>query len=574
MFTIKRREQRAHKLPKKMPKLLKQIYSSRGILVEDDLNVDIKSLIPTHQLFGIDSVSIELIDAIKNSKRIVIVGDFDTDGATSSSVMFLGLKLLGAENITYLVPHRITDGYGLSPEVVQQVIDINGEVIVTVDNGISSIEGVDFANQHGVKVIVTDHHLQGDGLPNAAAIVNPNQKKCTFPSKALAGVGVAFYVILHTLNVMKKEGWFTTPPKIGSLLDLVALGTVADVVPLDKNNRILVEHGLNLIRRGKGRPGINALLEVCGKERNKITASDFGFALGPRLNAAGRLDDMSVGVELLIAESDSDAKILALKLDELNKKRRDIENEMKDEALAYCDALELKELPLGIVLSNEKFHQGIIGILASRIKELYFRPVIAFADDGSDVLKGSCRSIPQLNIRDVLDEVDKKEPGIIVKFGGHAAAAGVTINKNKLELFKTTLNKVIRKSLNGQTLDNILYTDGELSFNEFNLRTAKLLREAGPWGQHYPEPMFDNLFLLKEQKLVGEKHLKVTVVPIVDGKELNLELSGIMFNIDLTQWPNKKANLVTIAYKLDINHFRGKDNLQLMITHIEQYKKG
>ena len=316
MYTIERHPKQTHQLPRKMHSLLKKIYSNRGIVKEEDLSLSAKLLIPTDKLLGIDKVSEEIILALKENKRVVIVGDFDVDGATSSAVMYLGLKDLGMKNVTYLVPNRITDGYGLTPDVVQQVIDIKGEVIITVDNGIASIEGVDYANEKGVKVIVTDHHLEGDSLPKAAAIVNPNQKKCTFPSKTLAGVGVAFYVIQHTLKKLKEQNYYQQEvPMIAHLLDLVALGTVADVVPLDRNNRILVEHGLNRIRRGKGRPGINALLEVCGKEWSTISASDFGFGLGPRINAAGRLDDMSIGVELLTCDDMDHAKITAEKLD-------------------------------------------------------------------------------------------------------------------------------------------------------------------------------------------------------------------------------------------------------------------
>jgi single-stranded-DNA-specific exonuclease len=563
-------------LPDSIPVLLRRLYISRGVSDVAQLEKAAKGLHSYQQLAGIDPAVELLFEAIEQQKRIIVVGDFDADGATSSALSVLALRMLGSRNVDYLVPNRFEDGYGLSPEVVDQAIEIGAEVIMTVDNGVSSISGVQYAKDNNIKVLVTDHHLPGSELPNVDAMVNPNLNECGFPSKALAGVGVAFYLMMALCVYMRKRNWFAeqgmAEPKLMELIDLVALGTVADVVPLDENNRILVHQGLQRIRAGKARPGIQALIEIAKRDARKLVASDFGFALGPRINAAGRLDDMSFGVELLMSDNIHAARRMASELDGLNQTRKDIEEGMKQEALAFCERLQISDkaaLPYGLALFQRDWHQGVIGILASRIKDKFHRPVIAFADGGEGTIKGSCRSIQGLHMRDALDRIDTQNPGLILKFGGHAMAAGLTIMEKDFERFSKLFDEVVREELGDTALKGIILSDGELTPEEFSMHTAEQIRAGGPWGQAFPDPVFDGEFKVLHQKLVGEKHLKLMVEPMHKGFGTNIMLDAIAFNVDLRRWPDASVKTVTLAYKLDINDFRGNQSLQLMVDHIE-----
>ncbi|HIF9512937.1 single-stranded-DNA-specific exonuclease RecJ [Photobacterium damselae] len=553
-----------------IPARLKRIYASRGITHDGELERGAKGLLSYNQLHGMAQAVDLLEQALRNNQRIIIVGDFDADGATSSALSVLAFKMLGCQNVDYLVPNRFDDGYGLSPEVVDQALAKGVEVIMTVDNGVSSLSGVAYAKEKGLTVVVTDHHLPGDILPNADAIVNPNLNECGFPSKALCGVGVAFYLMLALRAQLRATDWFTQQnipePNLAELLDLVALGTVADVVALDGNNRILVHQGLQRIRAGRCRPGIQALIEVANRDPQKIVTSDLGFALGPRINAAGRLDDMAFGVELLLCDNIQSARRMATELDGLNQTRKEIEQGMKEEALAICERLKFSanDMPYGLVLFQKDWHQGVIGILASRIKEKFHRPVICFADAGNEQIKGSCRSIPGLHMRDVLDLIDTQNPGMIAKFGGHAMAAGLTIDTKQLDAFSHAFDQAVCNELGEDELKGVLLTDGELEANEFNLDTAEMLRAGGPWGQQFPEPTFDGTFRLLHQKLVGGKHLKMMVEPLHGGSVID----AIAFNVDLKRWPDASVQQVELVYRLDINEFRGNRSVQLMIEHL------
>ncbi|HIF9197140.1 TPA: single-stranded-DNA-specific exonuclease RecJ [Photobacterium damselae] len=553
-----------------IPARLKRIYASRGITHDCELERGAKGLLSYNQLYGMAQAVDLLEQALRNNQRIIVVGDFDADGATSSALSVLAFKMLGCQNVDYLVPNRFDDGYGLSPEVVDQALAKGVEVIMTVDNGVSSLSGVAYAKEKGLTVVVTDHHLPGDILPNADAIVNPNLNECGFPSKALCGVGVAFYLMLALRAQLRATDWFTQQnipePNLAELLDLVALGTVADVVALDGNNRILVHQGLQRIRAGRCRPGIQALIEVANRDPQKIVTSDLGFALGPRINAAGRLDDMAFGVELLLCDNIQSARRMATELDGLNQTRKEIEQGMKEEALAICERLKFSanDMPYGLVLFQKDWHQGVIGILASRIKEKFHRPVICFADAGNEQIKGSCRSIPGLHMRDVLDLIDTQNPGMIAKFGGHAMAAGLTIDTKQLDAFSRAFDQAVRNELGEDELKGVLLTDGELEANEFNLDTAEMLRAGGPWGQQFPEPTFDGTFRLLHQKLVGGKHLKMMVEPLHGGSVID----AIAFNVDLKRWPDASVQQVELVYRLDINEFRGNRSVQLMIEHL------
>lgn len=563
-------------LPGSMPDLLKRIYINRGITHLDQLQTAAKGLHSFQKLGGINKAVELLFEAISTQKRIIVVGDFDADGATSSALSVLALRMLGSNNVDYLVPNRFEDGYGLSPEVVDQAIELGAQMIMTVDNGVSSIDGVRYAKEQGLTVLVTDHHLPGHELPAVDAMVNPNLESCEFPSKALAGVGVAFYLMMALCVHMRKSGWFEQQgmpePKLMELIDLVALGTVADVVPLDENNRILVHQGLQRIRAGKARPGIQALIEIAKRDAKRLVASDFGFALGPRINAAGRLDDMSFGVELLMSNNIHAARRMASELDGLNQTRKEIEEGMKQEAMAFCERLQFGEgveLPYGLALFQRDWHQGVIGILASRVKDKFHRPVIAFADGGEGMIKGSCRSIQGLHMRDALDRIDTQNPGLILKFGGHAMAAGLTIMEKDFERFSQLFDDSVRQELGESTLKGVILSDGELKPEEFSMHTAQTIRSGGPWGQAFPDPIFDGEFKVLHQKLVGEKHLKLMLEPLYKGLPTNVMIDGIAFNVDLRRWPDASAKTVRLAYKLDINEFRGNQSLQLLVDHLE-----
>ena len=557
-------------LPDDLPPLLQRLYASRGVRSAQELERGVKGMLPWSQLTGVEKAVEMLYGAFKQELHIVVVGDFDADGATSTALSVLALRGLGYGNVSYLVPNRFEDGYGLSPEVVDQAHARGAQMIMTVDNGISSHAGVERAHALGIPLLVTDHHLPGDTLPAAEAIINPNLRDCEFPSKSLAGVGVAFYLMLALRTFLRDKGWFDergiAPPNLADLLDLVALGTVADVVPLDANNRILTWQGLSRIRAGKCRPGIKALLEIANRDPQKLAASDLGFALGPRLNAAGRLDDMSVGVALLLCDNTGEARVLANELDALNQTRKEIEQGMQAEALTLCEKLERSSetLPGGLAMYHPQWHQGVVGILASRIKERFHRPVIAFAPTGDGTLKGSGRSIQGLHMRDALERLDTLYPGLILKFGGHAMAAGLSLEEARFEEFQQRFGELVTEWLDPALLQGEVVSDGPLAAAEMSMEVAQMLRDAGPWGQMFPEPLFDGRFRLLQQRLVGERHLKVMVEPVGGGPLLD----GIAFNVDTSIWPDNGVREVQLAYKLDINEFRGNRSLQLIIDHL------
>ena len=552
--------------------LLARIYSARGITSDEQLPKQLKQLHDYRQLKDIDRAAEILAEAIIHQQNILIVGDFDCDGATSSALGTLALRQMGAK-ADYLVPNRFEYGYGLTPEIVEATAPFQPDVLVTVDNGISSLSGVLAAKQKGMKVVITDHHLAGRELPEADAIVNPNQPDCPFPGKHSAGVGIIFYVMCALRNTLRERGYFEQHPmpNLAELLDLVALGTVADVVSLDANNRILVFQGLARIRAGHCRPGIKALIEVSGRNQSRLVASDLGFALGPRLNAAGRLDDMSIGIELLLCEQPEAARQLASELDSLNRDRKDIESGMKQQAMAELERLQLdksQELPWGLSLFQETWHQGVVGILASRVKDKLHRPVIAFAEadnqEAEPQIKGSARSIQGLHMRDTLDDIAREHPDLILKFGGHAMAAGLSLRKSDFQRFQVAFDQAVKKQLTANDLQAEILTDGALTPTELSMATAQRLRDAGPWGQSFPEPRFDGRFQVIQQKLVGEKHLKM----VLKAPGASDWVDAIAFNVDTRQWPNPKVQQLELVYKLDINEFRGQQTLQLLVDHL------
>lgn len=553
------------------PGSLGRIYLSRGIEKESDLGRSLSELLPASGLKGIEQAVSRLVEAVESNQSIIIVGDFDCDGATSTSVAVLGLRMMGVQKVDYLVPNRFEYGYGLSSAIVDVAHTQSPDLLVTVDNGISSIDGVERAKALGIDVIITDHHLAGSDLPDAVAIVNPNQPGCGFPAKSTCGVGVIFYVLIALRRKLEETGWFSSQgislPNLGTLLDLVALGTVADVVPLEHNNRTLVHQGLQRIRAGAARPGLLALVEISGRNRERLVASDLGFALAPRLNAAGRLEDMSIGIECLLAEDPEYARDLAQTLDQLNLERRGIEQEMQQQALALLDAVNLdnEELPYGLCLYDDSWHQGVVGILASRIKERTHRPVIAFAPGENGEIKGSARSIPGVHVRDVLDEIASSNPDLISKFGGHAMAAGLSMESDRLNTFTQEFDRVVRQHLSAEDLDQRLKTDGSLEGSEMNLPLAEALRNAGPWGHDFPEPLFDGQFRVVQQRIVGHRHLKLVLLDVHSATHID----GIHFNADLDVWPDESIQTVTMVYRLDVNEFRGRRNVQLLIDYIE-----
>jgi single-stranded-DNA-specific exonuclease len=549
--------------------LLQRIYSARGIISDEQLEKGLQALLNYSSLKHIDKASARLEQALRAQERILIIGDFDADGATSSALAMSALRAMGALHVEFLVPNRFEFGYGLTPGIIDVAIKWHPNLIITVDNGISSIEGVDAANLAGIDVLVTDHHLAGDTLPNACAIVNPNQPGDEFPSKCLAGVGVVFYVMLALRRQLNQTGWFVSQnipePNMAQFLDLVAFGTIADVVPLDQNNRILIHQGLLRIRQGLCRPGIKALIQASGKRYEQLRESDIGYSVAPRLNAAGRLDDMTLGIDCLLCTDYNQALEFANHLDELNKERRNIEAEMKDQAMLALNKLALNdtnELPIALCLLDKTWHQGVIGILAGRLKERYHRPVFIFAKVCDTELKGSARSIPGLNIRDVLAEIDKDYPELIKKFGGHAMAAGLSLAPEAFAPFQQALVKEVAKHINLSQCAGELLSDGPLEANDLNLPLASFLQEAGPWGQQFPEPLFDNRFEVLDQRIVGQNHLKLTLRHDQGGEPMD----AIAFNIDLKQWPNHRARYLHAAYKLDINEYNGRKKVQLMIT--------
>ena len=549
--------------------LLARIYTTRGVRTPAELDLGLAQLLPPAQLRNADAAAVLLADAVAADKKLLVIGDFDADGATSTALAVSLLRQFGAREVDYLVPNRFEYGYGLTPEIVELAATRDPAVIITVDNGIASLDGVESARARGIATLITDHHLAGRTLPRADVIVNPNQPGCAFPSKNLAGVGVIFYVMLALRAQLRLRGWFAqrAEPNLAHYTDLVALGTVADVVPLDHNNRILVAAGLQRIRAGLARPGIAALLDVASRDPRTVVASDLGFAVGPRINAAGRLDDMSIGIECLLSEDPARAAALAMQLHRLNQDRRLIESDMQEQALRELARLELvqeAEPPLAMTLYQPGWHQGVIGILASRIKDRIHRPTIAFADGDPGQIKGSARSIPGIHIRDILDAVAVRHPGLISKFGGHAMAAGLSLARQDYEAFSRAFVEEVARHAEDVELQAVLDSDGELAEAEFQLELATALRFAGPWGQHFPEPVFDGVFQIVSQRLVGEKHLKLVLFP-TSGSVL---LDAIAFNVDLAVWPDPSIAQVEIAYRLDVNEYRGQRSVQLMVEHI------
>ncbi len=551
--------------------VLARIYAARGVQSSDEVQYLLKKLALPQQFLGMPQAIALLTEALQQQQRIVVVGDFDADGATSTALVVLALRAMGALYVDYLVPNRFKFGYGLTPEIVDvALVEKNPELIITVDNGISSREGVERAQQAGVKVLITDHHLTGKNLPTADAIINPNQPDCSFPSKNLAGVGVAFYVMAALSSHLKSIGWFADKPApvMTDFLDLVALGTVADVVQLDYNNRILVAQGLERIRAGKCRAGIKALFKVAGRDLATLQAVDLGFSIAPRLNAAGRLDDMSHGIECLLTNSEGLAQQYAEELNSMNIERRSIEAEMQQEALQLMANLELtaENLPPALVLYNQDWHQGVIGIVAGRLKEKFHRPSVVFAsaDESGDVIKGSARSISGIHIRDAIEMVATQYPGLITHFGGHAMAAGMTIPRANFDIFQQALTRVIKKIATEEHLTAALATDGELEAQYFSLELAQLLRSSGPWGQAFPEPLFAGEFVCLDQRVLKEKHLKLQLKHPLTGQPLE----AIAFNVDIANWPTSPPK-VLLAYRLDVNTFRGESRVQLMVEYLE-----
>ena len=574
-----------------LPPILARVYSTRNIQSANELDNSLKGLLPYITLKGIDDAVNLLINALESNAEIMIVGDFDADGATSTAVAVRALRLFGHQKVKYLVPNRFKFGYGLTPEIVDVAQQSKPDLIITVDNGIASIDGVARAKEYGIKVLVTDHHLPADELPEADAIVNPNQLGDEFACKATAGVGVIFYIMMALRSALRDKNWFTDKcpePNLAELLDLVALGTVADVVPLEHNNRILVAQGIARIRAGKVSAGLKALIKISGRNSNSLKASDMGFSIAPRINAAGRLEDMSIGIECLLCDDESKALALATELDELNKSRREIEGEMKQQAFQILDAFFKNQpsesqpsedksnsdnvIPAAICVFQEDWHEGVIGILASRIKDHFHRPVIAFATSKDGQVKGSARSIPGLHLRDVLDEISKKHPHLIEKFGGHAMAAGLTLQQSDLAEFKIAFVKQVEMHLTEDKLQNILLTDGDLTKNELNLSMAELLQNAGPWGQHFPEPIFNGRFDVVTKRIVGEKHLKMVLRPHQSSGESSTTIDAIAFNVTDEEWPTD-STAVDAVYRLDINEYMGNRSAQLLVENIEPVRQ-
>ena len=546
--------------------LLARIYAARDIQTLSELDYQLKSLIPPTQLTNTAEAAILLADAIEAQAKILIVADYDCDGATACAVGIRALRAFGA-TVDYLVPNRFTYGYGLTPEIVDLAASMSPDLIVTVDNGIASLEGVARASELGIATLITDHHLPADDLPAADCIVNPNQPGCDFPSKHLAGVGVMFYVMLALRAELRERGLFNAEraePNLGALLDLVALGTVADVVKLDRNNRILVNQGLKRMREGKLTPGLRAIFRAAGREPAKATSIDLGFIVGPRLNAAGRLADMSLGIEALITDDETRALNIAQQLDTLNRERKEIESGMQAQALIHLETLESTD-SAGVSLFDPDWHQGVIGILASRIKEKRHRPVFAFARGDSEVadgeIKGSGRSIPGLHLRDALDLISKRAPGLLRRFGGHAMAAGATILEADFERFRELFAQVADELLSPADLTRTLETDGVLEASFVSINTVRLL-ENEVWGQGFPAPIFEDEFVVESQRILKEKHLKMRLRKDV------LRIDAIQFNFS-----DSPGTTIRAAYRLAINDYNGVQTPQLMIEHFESVER-
>lgn len=565
----------ADAFPEDLHPVLARAYAARNVSSAAEVDYSLAGLQPYAALGGIDAAVELLASALQAQRRILVVGDFDADGATSCAVAVRGLRLMGARHVDYLVPNRFEFGYGLTPEIVEVAATRSPDVIVTVDNGTSSIEGTAAARRCGFQVLITDHHLPGACLPEADAIVNPNLPGDRFPSKALAGVGVIFYVLSALRARLRAGGWFGSAnpePSLAPLLDLVALGTIADVVPLDYNNRIFVAQGLARIRAGRGHPGVEALLRVAGRDPSRTVAADLGFAAAPRLNAAGRLTDMSLGIECLLRDDHASAMEAARVLDQLNRERRAIEGQMQQEALARLDTLRLEGtagLPVGLCLFDEAWHPGVIGIVAARVRERLHRPVIVFAPQEASALRGSARSVPGLHIRDTLEAVAASHPGLIERFGGHAAAAGLSLPREHLDVFRGAFDREVRSRLGEDELCGTVHSDGPLAAHEIGLELAEVLRAGGPWGQGFPEPLFDGEFDVRRCRVVGERHLKFELaVGGAPGGGGARVVEGIAFNAADAPGIAEAARVFAV-YRLDVNVFRDTRRAQLVIEHLE-----
>lgn len=553
-----------------LPPVLRRVYAARGVREAGELDYSVGQLARPEGLSGMEA-AVKLLSGHLSDGRILIVGDFDADGATSTVLLKTALEACDARQVDYLVPNRFEFGYGLSPELVDVALKHRPDLIITVDNGISSIEGVAKAREAGVDVLVTDHHLPGSQWPDANAILNPNLPDQGFPSRHLAGVGVVFYLMLGLRRYLREIGWFDTrgldEPHLADWLDLVALGTVADLVPLDRNNRILVHQGIQRIRQGRLRPGLDALIRIAGRVRSDLSPADLGFAIAPRLNAAGRLDDISHGIDTLLATDPTTAEQGAARLDTMNHQRRDIEFSMQEEAEKAISRLRIDEsddLPAALTLYQPHWHAGIVGLVASRMKERFHRPVAALAPGDGGELKASLRSVPGIHIRDVLADIATAEPGLLSRFGGHAMAAGLSLPKSHLDRFRRALDRAVAERAGEETLSGIILSDGELAPGELNLELAETLRQHGPWGQAFPEPLFDGEFRVLEHRIVGERHLKCRL----QHPEVATPLEGIAFNPD-PAWLSDVPERVRIAYRLDVNEWRGLRRPQLVITHLE-----
>ena len=549
--------------------LLQRVYAARDVRALSEVECGFDKLLPFSALLGIEPAVQLLAKALHEQQRILIVGDFDADGATSTALAVRALKAFGAKHVSFLVPNRFHYGYGLTPELVAAAESFAPQLIVTVDTGIANHAGVDAARAKGIAVLITDHHLPAATLPSADAIVNPNQPNDTFPSKALAGVGVIFYVMLALRRHLLTHQWFAKQgipePNMSRFLDLVALGTVADLVPLDQNNRIMVHQGLRRIRAGQSIPAIVALLECAQRDFTRAVAADLGFAVAARLNAAGRMDDMSLGINCLLCDDPYRSREIAQQLNQLNDERRHVEQDMQYQAQHILSKLvpSDEELPRGLCLYDESWHQGVIGILASRIKDRHHRPVIIFAPGQDDEIKGSARSIPGFHIRDALALLDARYPHLMKKFGGHAMAAGLTIPQAAFAEFTEAFTTIVTEKVTDAQLQHAILSDGELTKEEFSLESASLLRDAGPWGQAFPEPIFDDTFQILEQRIVGDKHLKLRL-----GK-FNKVIDALAFFVDTALWPNHRCESVRAAFRLDVNEYKGKTTVQLLIDHLE-----
>ena len=567
--TLIRRQAADLPWPGEMHPLLRRVYSQRGVTGPEEVELGLAKLAPPESLKGIDEAVELLLAALRGQWKILLVGDFDADGATSCVLALDALHGFGFDHLDYIVPNRFEYGYGLTPAIVELARARNPDLLITVDNGISSLDGVAAASDAGLKVVITDHHLPAAQLPTADAIVNPNQPGCAFPAKNTAGVGVIFYVMLALRRRLREMNWFGNEgppePNLAGLLDLVAVGTIADVVSLDRNNRILVHEGLRRIRAGRARPGVRALLKVAGRNYANAVAADLAFGVAPRLNAAGRLTDMSTGIECLLAEDDRSAGELAGALDEINRERREIQAEMDEQATGLVAQFMAspQELPAGLCLYEPGWHQGVVGIVASRIKDRLHRPVIAFAANGENAqgeLKGSGRSIRGFHMRDALDAIASRHPGLVTRFGGHAMAAGLSLEADRIEEFRAAFAEEAARQLEPGQLEAKLFSDGQLEPQWFSLEVAQMLRNAGPWGKDFPEPVFDGRFRLRRRQPLKEKHLRMTLSPLEDP---NVQVEAIAFNVE--DWPDPKATEISLAYRLDVNEFRGERNPQLVV---------